>query len=511
MFNWVARLVLAGFLSLQASFAQTLAEKIEALAAGSPVASRGHWGAYFIHLGSGEIVFARNENHFFVPASNTKLFSTALALSRLGPDHRQVTRLIASSAVAANGVLAGDLRMVGAGDATMSGRPLPYDVKAKFGDPLAALDELAEQAWKNGLRRVDGDVIGDDSAYVWEPFPDGWSFDDTKYSYGAPVSALMLHDNTFTIRVQGGGHAGEPARVSVAPSPGYWTLESRIRTAAPSTGLKLEREPGSRQVELWGTVAPNRARELSLAVDDPAAYAAFALREALGRRGIAVTGRTGVRHRHPLMIAAPPGSVGSGATVANLASEGEIELARRTSPPIVETLRVIDKVSHNLAAEAVMLEVARVRGRVPDRSGAVEELKLFLEEAGIPAEDYQFEDGSGLSRLTLVTPAAVMRLLRFMHGSSYKDVFRNLLPQGGLDGTLDDRFRRLKGVTIFAKTGSLSHTAALSGYIERPDADPIAFSVIVNNAKARGAAMRDFIDKLVAAVIQHANTQSDAR
>lgn len=491
---FMVRLGLLAILASLATFAQTLAEKVDAIAAAAPAAARGHWGAYFINLGTGEVLYAHRENHFFVPASNTKLFSTALALARLGPEHRQLTRLVGSApALGPGGVLAGDLRIEGGGDATLSGRVLPYDPKSKPGDPLAALDQLAEQAWTNGLRRVDGDVIGDDSAYVWEPFPDGWSQDDTKFSYGAPVSALMLHDNTVTIRVQGGAQAGEPARVMVTPSPGYWTVESRVRTALPATGLKLEREPGSRQIELWGSVAPGRARELSMAIDDPARYAAYAMREALVRRGIAVMGGTAIRHRHPLM-AAP--------AAASPAASGVIELARRTSPPLMETLRVVGKVSQNLHAEAVLIEVARKQGREPSRDGGVEELRLFLEEVGIPAGDYRFEDGSGLSRLTLVTPVATARLLRFMHASPYRDAFRSLLPQGGLDGTLDDRFRRLKGAVVLAKTGSLSHTASLSGYIERPDGDPIAFSVMVNNANERGAAMRGFIDKLLAAVIQ---------
>lgn len=504
MFNWAARLLLAGIAIGHASFAQTLTEKIEALAAASPAITRGHWGASILNLGTGEVVYTRNENSFFVPASNTKLFSSALALLRLGSEHRQLTRLVANQALAANGILAGDLRLVGGGDTTMSGRPIPYDAKARFTDPLASLDDLAEQAWQKGLRRVEGGIVGDDSAYVWEPFPDGWSQDDTKFSYGAPVSALMLHDNTFTIRVQGGAQAGDPARVTITPSPGYWTIESRIRTTAPPLaaggGIRMEREPGSRQIELWGSVAPNRTRELSLAVDDPAAYAAFAMRQALIRRGIAVNGGTAVRHKHPLMIPA--------LASAAPADPGEVEFARRTSPPLLEALRVIGKVSHNLAAEAVMLEVARVRGRVPTREAAVEELKLFLEESGSPTEDYRFEDASGLSRLTLVTPNAIVRLLRFMHGSNYKEAFRSLLPQGGLDGTLDDRFRRLRGATILAKTGTLSHTSALGGLIERPDAEPLAFSVIVNNANARGVVLRDFIDKLVVTVLQHPHPPS---
>jgi D-alanyl-D-alanine carboxypeptidase/D-alanyl-D-alanine-endopeptidase (penicillin-binding protein 4) len=470
-------------------FAQTLREKVEALLTASPVAQRGHWGAQFVDLGTGEVIYARNENSFFVPASNTKLFSTALALTRLGPAHRQATRLVASQALDSDGVLRGDLRLIGGGDATLSGRTLPYEPKTKAGEPLAALDELAEQAAQSGLRRVEGDLIGDDSTYMWEPFPDGWAQGDITFGYGAPVSALMLHDNTFTIRVEGGLEAGEPARIAISPSPGYWTIESRIRTALPATGVKLEREPGSRQIELWGTILPKRTVILSVAVDDPAYYAAFAMREALERHGISVLGGLAAFHRHPLMNEPAP-------------ETGEVELARRLSPPLVETLRVINKVSQNLQAEGVLLEVARVRGKTPGRAGAVEELRGFLEAIGIPGEDYNFEDASGLSRLTLITPSTVIRLLRFMHGSPAGEIFRSLLPRGGFDGTLEQRFKKFKGAVIMAKTGSLSHTAALAGYIDRPDRAPLAFSVMLNNANSGGRAMREFIDKLVITVLE---------
>jgi serine-type D-Ala-D-Ala carboxypeptidase/endopeptidase (penicillin-binding protein 4) len=483
------RLAIHFFVLVSCGFAQGLAGKVDALAAALPVASRGHWGAQVIDLATGELIYARNENSFFVPASNTKLFSTALALMRLGPAHRQLTRLVGMQPLGPDGVLHGELRLIGGGDATLSGRPLPYDPKAKFGEPLAALDELAEQAWQSGLRRVDGDIAGDDTLYLWEPFPGGWALDDTKFSYGAPVSALMLHDNTVTLRLEGGAEAGQPVRVTVSPTPAYWTIESRVRTAFPAAGAHMEREPGSRQIELWGTIAPRRARVFSLAVDDPAHYAAFAMREALERRGIAVLGGVAAYHRHPLMK-------------AGAETVGAVELARRLSPPLLETLRVIDKESQNLQAEAVLLEVARLRGKAPGRDGAVEELRAFLEEIGVPGEDYNFEDGSGLSRLNLITPATVIRLLRFMHASPHADAFRSLLPHGGVDGTLDDRFKRLKGAVIMAKTGSLSHTAALSGYIERPDRAPLAFSVMVNNANARGAALREFIDKLVLTILE---------
>jgi len=499
---WIAAAAGGAALVAQESVASApaLKEKIELLAAASPVATRGHWGALFMDAGTGEVLYSRNENSLFVPASNTKLYSTALALARLGPEYRQVTRLVAARGLTSAGVLRDDLRLIGSGDATMSAREFPYDPQAEANQPpLRALNDLAEQAWQNGLRRVEGNIVGDDTRYVWEPFPEGWAQDDTKLGYGAPVSALMLHDNTVTVRMEGAAEAGQPPRVSISPTPAYWTVAARLRTVAanaPAQRVRLEREPGSRQIELWGAVRVGAARELSLALDDPAHYAAFALKEALERRGIAVLGEAAARHRHPLM---------SGGAPASRPVPGvEVELARRASPPLIETLRVIGKESQNLHAETVLMEVAHARGREASRAGAIEELRAFLTEAGVEPDDTNLEDGSGLSRLNLVTPAATVRLLRFMDASPQRDGFRSLLPIGGVDGSLDRRFPRLaSGVRVLAKTGTLSHTAALGGYIERPaPATPVIFCVMVNNSNLPPAAVRAFIDKIVTTVIQ---------
>jgi D-alanyl-D-alanine carboxypeptidase/D-alanyl-D-alanine-endopeptidase (penicillin-binding protein 4) len=459
-------------------------DKINALLRESPSVARSHWGAHFVELKSGKTVYARNEQSFFIPASNTKLFSTALALMRLGPDHRFTTRLLAGGPLDANGTLTGDLIFAGGGDPTLSGRPIPYAHKTPFNDPLGPLRALVEQAWENGLRRVSGGIIGDDTRYVWDPYPVGWSQDDTLYDYGAPVSALILHDNFIRVHLSPGEKAGDLAKTSLNPALPYFFLNSRVTTAAakPTDEIRVHRAPGSRLIELSGEVALQNGATLELAVDDPARYAAFALRAALRRRGIQVDGDISARHRSPL---------------DEQPELGGLELAKRVSPPIVESLKVTDKVSQNLQAEIALREVSRDRGHEGARKGGIDELKSFLAEIGIPPGDYNFEDGSGLSRLTLVTPAALTRLLRYMDGARYRDQWIELLPIGGEDGTLALRYKDLKEGRVLAKTGTISHVGALSGYIETRRGEWLAFSVIVNNANARGPEIRQFIDRLV--------------
>lgn len=465
-------------------FSQTLVERVQAVADSSTLLRQSHWGAKVVNVKTGEVLYSHNETSHFTPASNTKLFSTSLALSRLGSKHRMTTRIVAEGSLR-EGTLHGNLALMGSGDPTLSGRPMPYKYKALYGDSLGPLDELVDQAYRTGLRRVTGDVIGDDSAYVYEPYPEGWALDDTLYYYGAPVSALILHDNAFTIRIEGAGTPGLPARLSVDPANSYFTVQNRIRTVvAPPHKISMDRAPGGQTLEVWGAVKPSAQRELEAGVDDAARYAAFALREALQRRGIQVDGGIAARHRQQ--------SQSSWTAVP-----GAVELARRDSPPLSELIQVTNKVSQNLWAEICLREAARVLGASPSRAAGLEQLQLFLTEMGTDPKEYNFEDGSGLSRLTLVTPAAVVRLLTYMEKSAEREAWINSLPVGGEDGSLAQRFKEAGGGTVRAKTGTLTHVTALGGYLDTKSGERLAFSIVVNNANASATAIRQWIDKIV--------------
>ena len=189
-----------------------LAERVERVIAGSTALARAHVGIRVVDL-KGKLVFERNARSWFVPASNTKLYSTALALTRLGPEYRMTTRVTAEAALGGDGVIHGDLRLVGGGDPSLSGRTYPYDKDKEWADAAPGIEEMADEIARSGVRRIDGALIGDDTAYVWEPFPDGWSIDDPLYEYGAPVSALTLQDNSFRLEVRPAEAAGEAADV----------------------------------------------------------------------------------------------------------------------------------------------------------------------------------------------------------------------------------------------------------------------------------------------------------
>lgn len=483
------RLLVFLFLGSLAAAAPPAKDRIQAILGSSPAAGGAFWGIHVTNARTGKVLYSLNGNKFFVPASNTKLFSTALALFRLGPDYRFVTRVTSPAGMDAAGTLRGDLRLLGGGDPTLSGRDLPYHKGVQTSEPLGAIRDLADQVASRGIRRVDGDILGDDTAWPWDPYPPGWAQDDTVSEDGAPVSALTLTDNRVRIQLTPAA-AGASPLLEVVPPFSYFFFRNQVRTVERGTeAVKIYRSPGSREVQLEGTLNAARGSYVDyLAVDDPAAYAATALREALIAKGITVRGTARAVHRHP----------GSPAFTRT----GEQVLAERHSAPLLETLRVIDKVSQNLHAEMVLRETARVTRGDGARELALEELAGFLAEIGVPKTAYRFEDGSGLSRLTVVTPSGITRLLGFLYGSRYREQWLSLLPIGGQDGSLEKRFvLPFPAPTVLAKTGSLSHVAALSGYGKSRDGSMLAFSVLVNNYNSPASEIRPLIDRIVLSLV----------
>jgi serine-type D-Ala-D-Ala carboxypeptidase/endopeptidase (penicillin-binding protein 4) len=488
------------FLAMALSIASgaDLKIKIDELLSKTPAMSNAFAGIQVVSLANGRVLYEYNQDRLFTPASNTKLFTTALALAKLGPQYRFKTQVGSETRIDANGTLVGDLIFVGGGDPTLSGREYPYQYHP--GSPAGAdysfraVEELADQLVAQGLKRVDGDVVGDDRRYVWEPRVDGWSNGDALWEYGAPVSALILNDNSFAVTIRPSAHAGELARIALSPNFEYFSIDNRVRT---ETGvvrkIGMDRGTNGRQLHIAGVIpAGDGGMTELLAVDDPAVYAAEVLRDALLRRGIAIHGQAIARHRFSddaADSAQPPAL--------------RFVLAEKMSPPLSEILRVVDKVSQNLHAEVMLREVGLVTGKSGSREGGLAEMQEFLNTVGIAKDAYRFADGSGLSRSTLVSPAAITKLLAYMYKSGNRDVWMSLLPVAGVDGTLATRFQNHpEAQAIHAKTGSLSHVRAMSGYAETSRYGPVTFSFLVNNFDAPNAEISHFLDQIGVALLE---------
>jgi len=478
--------------------AATLPLSIEQLIASSPAAHTAFWGIKIIDLTTAKTLYEQNPTHFFVPASNAKLFTTAMALTRLGPDFRFQTRIVADQPVDADGLVAGSVRLVGGGDPNLSARTIPYKPGPVTGNLLVAFQELADQVAARGVKKIEGDIVGDDTWYVWQPYASGWSVDDPLSDDGAPVSALTVNDNVFTLSVHPGGVAGDAAVLTLNPPVEYYNIDNRIRTvAAGERRIHVERVPGSLELQVWGTIPlHDGGQDLLLGIEDPALYSAKALKQLLEERGITITGKAVARHRYPHEMA-------NITQATEVPEDTATELARHTSVPLVEDLRVTDKVSQNLHAEMALRAVGKARRNVGSFEAGREEMRAFLGEVGVEAGGFNLVDGSGLSRLDLVTPNAVIKLLHYMYASKERENWISLLPVSAQDGTLAKRFADSPAAgRIHAKTGSLSHVSALSGYAQRPNGRWVAFSILVNNYNGAAAEVRGVMDKICALIME---------
>ena len=450
--------------------AETLERRLDRLLEAGP-------GKYFAGvevyaLEAKRTLFKYNDDYLFMPASNMKVLTTALALLRLGPDYRFTTRLLREPS--------GDLVLAGSGDPSISGRVYPYTKDSGSGPPLRAMEALADRAVAAGLTRVDGDIVGDDRLYPYAPYPPSWTEDDKIREYGAPVSALTLNDSNITVIIQPGAEPGDLAQVSLSPAIEYYAVDNRVVTVQKGgeARIRISKSQNSRQLLLWGSIpAGHPPFGDTLAVDDPALFAAEALYDALARRGVAITGKAVARHR-PVNDDYAPGPA--------------TEIASRISPPLVQLLQVTDKTSQNLHAELMLREVGRVTRFVGTREAGLEEMATLFKEAGASAGDARLEDGSGLARNVMVAPRLMVRILTHLYQSKYREAFISLLPVGGEDGTLKHRMTS----EIHAKTGTLSRAIALSGYAQSKTHGWLAFSIIVNSFSAPPSDIRKWIDKI---------------
>jgi D-alanyl-D-alanine carboxypeptidase/D-alanyl-D-alanine-endopeptidase (penicillin-binding protein 4) len=481
----------------------------------APDLARGFWGVEITSLSTGQTLYALNPDKLFTPASNTKLFTTAAALALIGPDYKFRTTVETAGTLDRYGRLNGDLLLVGHGDPNLSGRELPYDLRTQRNDhPIQALETLADALVQKGVKYVDGDIVADDSYFAFERYGEGWSQDDLVWADGAPVSALTINDNVVFVNILPADRPGEKAFVSVTPFADYYRLDNRIITTPAGTGRKffVNREPGSTVLTLWGSMPlDDLGANEALAIEDPAEYAAALFRQLLSRRGIVVYGRQRTKHTELATLstfsvtAIAPSRGGNDGQARPLKADQPIVLASYESKPMVDDVRVVNKVSQNLHAEILLRLLGRERGTAGTIEGGLEVLRGFLTQAAIPNDQYVFYDGSGLSRQNLATPHAIVQLLRYASTQLWGPAFKSTLPISGIDGSLSDRLTapRLQS-RVFGKTGSLGGVKALSGYAATDSGETVVFSILSNNSNLPPKRITDTIDQLVQAIVEDA-------
>jgi D-alanyl-D-alanine carboxypeptidase/D-alanyl-D-alanine-endopeptidase (penicillin-binding protein 4) len=373
---------------------------------------------------------------------------------------------------------------------------------------MAVLDLIAEQVEQSGVRKIDGNVVGDDSYFLYEPYGKGWGWDDIQWSYGAAVSALSFNDNAIGLSFS--GKAGATSTVAQwTPDVDYYTLDNSMTVAAQGADAHpgIERQPGTMMVRAWGTAAPE-GLQVSLSVEDPAQFAAAAFAKALEARGIRLTGSPVSAHR--LALSAGDFATERAQTLklhpADLASvvppvEQRRVLAAHISGPAAQAIAVANKMSLNLHTELLL----RLLGKIEASDGSFEQgsrvVRQFLVDAGVSDADFFFYDGSGASPDDRVAPRAWTKLLAWASHQSWGDAWRNTLPVAGVDGTLESRFRDtpLKG-KMWAKTGSLNEVNALAGYMTGASGRTLAFAVMVDGRRPGSDVEAHAIDRIVEAI-----------
>ncbi len=473
----------------------TLDQRIEAVLRRAE-ARRGFWGIEVVRLSDGKTLYTRNADHLFLPASNMKLFTTAAALEKLGPDFVFRTTVESETRPDAQGRV-GDLYLVGRGDPNLSGRVLPYQMPEKWEEAADRFfEKLADQVAARGVREVEGNLVADDSYFLYEPYSHNWAQEDVQWGYGAPVTALAFNDNALFIRVKPGAGVGERGQVELAPVPDYYRLNNHVETGPPRSKKQLfvERQEGSVELDVWGEMPLGSAEdEDTVAIVNPPQLIGELFRRALEARGVKVRGWVEVHHLARIEAAAlqdpfpkPP---------------RRVVLAQHVSLPLREDIKVINKVSQNLHAEMLLRTLGHELRKYGSLTVGLEVLEVFARRVGVDKGETHFADGSGLSREALVSPHAVVKLLKYMAGSPHFDVFYDSMPVAGVDGTLNKRFKDSPAEgRIHAKTGTIAHVNSLSGYMDLPSGQKLAFSIIGNSHPMKPNEGASALDRIALAI-----------
>ncbi len=410
----------------------------------------------------------------FIPASNTKIFTTAAAFDNLAALERSHAQTGTRVRLVDAGRGRVDVVLEGRGDPGLSSAPdCQHHCLAQLAGAIA------------GRTRQVRNIVADARFFPDERWSHGMSWNNIPSSSGTAMAALTLDDNEVALRVSPAGE-GQPAQLA---GSGYFEIENRVTTVAgEGSDLTVDRLPGSLRLRLRGTIGTAAApRTLKLGIDDPAHHAAWRLKQLLEERQVKVRGTLASTYR----AAAEPIAAAGGEALASLAPE-----------PLGETLRTVNKVSQNLHAELLLRRLGSLNGNGSAEAG-VDTVKAMLERAGVPAGSTHLADGSGMSTYNRTSPRAMATLLRWIARQSWSGAFRDTLPIGGIDGTLARRFQpgsRLRG-RIFAKTGSLNATNALAGYMLTTRGETLVFAFYANDVPegARATATMDEVLGLIAA------------
>ena len=448
------------------------------------------WGVALVDE-KGKLLYGRNADRLFVPASNTKLVVSAVGSALLAPDWTVTTSLYANVSVSGN-TLDGDLVLYGRGSpftnkrcyATDSTLPGVCDT-----DPFAPYRALAESLKAKGIQIVKGDLVGDGSWLDGELIHPAWENYDLNWWYAAPVSGLGFNDNSVDLLWGPGPSENAPATIAMSPDLGDVSLENRSHTVPPGSEDNLDffRNTVSLSLCAQGNVAlDSKGGTESFAMPDPNLFAARALRQVLAEVGISVLGTTR----------------STTDSVKFAAARTTSPLAETASRPFRDWVFPILNTSQNWYADMLLKQLGRLFGTAGSWSeGIAVERRFLIDSVGADSTQFSLSDGSGLSSTNFVSPLTFTRILQFIRRHPHYPTFEGGLPQSGQTGSLKSRFvgTPLEG-RVRAKTGSISGVNTLSGYFELSNGHTYTFSVQANHHVLGSRKMLPEIDSVVVAM-----------
>ena len=421
------------------------------------------WGIQVRSLETGKDLLHTNAGKLYMPASNLKLLVTAAALDGLGSEFRYRTTVLAAGRLErSTGVLHGDLVVVGSGDPTISDR--------FYADLNTVWDSLALAVSQAGITRVEGSLVADNRLFEPPYLSEGWGWEDLMWWYAAPVSALSFNDNCIDVEVFPSRRVGEAPEMRIRPQGSSVRFSNRAQTVASraESRLVISRQTPGGEVSLGGGIYSGSLGYLEhVAVDDPARFAANAFADALSRAGIRLDGEVRV--------------VGPGSPDSSWLDRSPAIVAQHVSVPLKDIVKIINKHSHNFYAEQLLFTLGARLGAGGSFEKGVEVEKRFLGRIGVDTRQLRIQDGSGLSRLNLVSTEMFVRLLAHLDGHRERETFIASLPVGGKDNGVQLLRNTAAEGKLFAKTGYISNVMALSGYTSTADGERVVFSILGNN------------------------------
>jgi D-alanyl-D-alanine carboxypeptidase/D-alanyl-D-alanine-endopeptidase (penicillin-binding protein 4) len=433
-----------------------------------PVLAQGETGVMIADVATGKTLFSQNVALRLMPASNRKIFVGAAALELLGPDCVLHTRVYATVPPDSDGTINGDLVLAGGGDALLST------------DDLA---QMAKLVAAKGIRQITGNVAVNDAFLSGSRWGEGWAVDTLTDSYAPEISALEVNEGCVDVSVGGGAVPGDAASVETNPPGGYVSVQNDCVTvqSGVTPNVTISRPFDKNEIDVSGTVPadyrPTSPQE-TLTVRDPALFAGSIFKAALVDAGISVTGKI-VRSTDVVQQPAV--------------------LVDHVSLPMRSYVGKMLKPSDNLLAETLLRAIGAVKGKSPDYDGGHAVETTWLHDAmGVAPDDLSLADGSGVSRLDLVTARAEMQLLLGMARLPDFPIFYSDLSVVGVDGTASDRMIGTSAAgNAHVKTGYIRHTRALAGYVDTKSHRRLAFVMLMNGYTVPNKAISAIQDKIV--------------